>query len=95
MNNTPVAIINLERDSILIKNNAWDVFSEKAFNNPNVDEKEFGLFICDSNVILILDNDFIITQIESENVISCDALSNNIIWAADKKWNVKIRRWDN
>ena len=85
LNNTPVAIINLERDSILIKNNAWEVFSEKAFNNPNVDEKEFGLFICDSNVILILDNDFIITQIESENVISCDALINNIIWAADKK----------
>ena len=85
LNNTPVAIINLERDSILIKNNTWDVLSEKAFNNPNVDEKEFGLFICDSNVILILDNDFIITQIESDNVISCDALSNNIIWAADKK----------
>ena len=85
INNTVFAIVDLDSDSILIKNQDWEVISYNTFFRPKVKESSFGVIICDSNKIYRLNNIYNISEIiETEDAYSCDIESENVIWIADK-----------
>ena len=84
LNGNAIAIVDLEEDSILIKNNNWEKFSPTSLYRPNVKETDFGLYIADSNRIVNINNSLQINEIlVSGNAYACDFKNINEAWVAD------------
>ena len=85
LNGKVITFVDLEKDSILIKNNKWEVLSNNTFLKPDVEEKAFGLIISDSNRVVLLNNDYVFNEIIGmEDACSSDGANNEELWIADK-----------
>ena len=85
LNGNAIAIVDLEKDSILIKENTWEKFSQNTLDRPSVKETDFGLYIADSSRIININNNLQINEITiTEDAYSCDVKYANEIWVADK-----------
>ena len=85
INNTVVAMAELDGDSLLVKNQEWEVISNNTFYRPSIEETSLGVIISDSNKIYLLDNNYNLSEIaQMEDAYSCDLKNENEIWIADK-----------
>ena len=85
LNGNAIAIVDLEQDSILIKDNSWKKISQNTLDRPNIKETDFGLYIADSSRIININNNFQINEITiTQDAYSCDIKNANELWVADK-----------
>ena len=84
--NTVIAIVELDSDSILIKNNTWDIMLELALVRPELSKKGESLIITDSNQIHLISPQLQINSLNNlEDAYSSASIIENEIWVADKK----------
>ena len=84
--NTVIAIVELNRDSLLIKNSSWDIMLELALVRPKLSKKGEDLVITDSNQIHIINPQLQINTINSlGDAYNSASIIENEIWVADKK----------
>ena len=94
LNGMAVSVINLEKDSILIKNgdlttSKWEALFNVGLLKPKVHEKEFGIIIADSNRVLSIDENLMFNEITGlVNIFSADAINLNELWLADKTYGL-------
>jgi len=84
-NNTVVAIVDKEIDSILIKNNIWENTVNIGLKRPKISNSGESLIITDSNQIIILKPNLQQIKIESvNNAYNSASELENELWVADK-----------
>ena len=84
-NNTVVAVLDKETDSVLIKNNTWENTLNLGFKRPKLSKSGESLVITDSNQIIIISTNLQQVKIETvNNAFNSASKLENEIWVADK-----------
>lgn len=84
-NNTVVAVLDKETDSVLIKNNTWENTLSLGFKRPKLSKSGESLVITDSNQIIIISTNLQQVKIETvNNAFNSASKLENEIWVADK-----------
>ena len=84
-NNTVVAVLDKETDSVLIKHNTWENTLSLGFKRPKLSKSGESLVITDSNQIIIISTNLQQVKIETvNNAFNSASKLENEIWVADK-----------
>ena len=84
-NNTVVAVLDKETDSVLIKHNTWENTLSLGFKRPKLSKSGESLVITDSNQIIIISTNLQQVKIETvHNAFNSASKLENEIWVADK-----------
>ena len=83
--NTVIAIVDLNKDSVLVKNTEWEKMTELALNRPSISQLGESLIITDSNQIYLITPELEITTIDNlVDAYNSASIIDNEIWVADK-----------